>query len=183
MRISAISDVHVKEENDQAFDLLLKFLKHPLVRESNYVVLLGDIFDLMCGNHIEYLYEFEEIFSEIDRLANTGVKVLFFEGNHDLHLSKLLRRRIKNTNFEIHSKPKIIEAENKKYYFSHGDEHEVENKAYQRYKKIISSKPLEFVANYCVPYLLLKTIGEKASEKSRKRGSYTFDEVKVKKEF
>ena len=183
MRISAISDVHVKQKKDPAYELLLSFLKHPRVKESTHIALLGDIFDLMCGDHLEYLIEFEEIFNELELLASEGKKVIFFEGNHDLHLTKLFKRRFKNNSVEVHSKPLMLEIENKIYYLSHGDEHEVHNLAYQRYKKVISAKPLGFVANYLMPFLVLKTIGEKASAKSRKRGSYIFDEGKVRKEF
>ena len=54
MKIVAISDVHVKTPHDDADHVLCNFLTNPTVTTSDYVLLLGDIFDLMCGPHKEY---------------------------------------------------------------------------------------------------------------------------------
>ena len=89
MKIVAISDVHVKTPHDDADRVLCNFLTNPTVTTSDYVLLLGDIFDLMCGPHKEYLEKFGHIFDLIDNLIKKGKKVLFFEGNHDVHLAKL----------------------------------------------------------------------------------------------
>lgn len=183
MKISAISDVHVKKPHDPAFELLISFLTHPLVKKSDYVMLLGDIFDLMCGPHGEYLALYEELFSKMDDLYQSGVKLYFFEGNHDIHLEKLFKKRWPRAEIGSHMDPVVLELSGKKYYFSHGDEHEVQNSKYQKYKSFIASKPLKFVANFILPYKVLTFVGERASAKSRKRGSYTFDESKVRETF
>lgn len=183
MKISAISDVHVKTSDDSAADLLLKFMRHPLVQSSDYVFFLGDIFDLMSGPHPEYLKKFEILFQEMNKLAEKGIKVYFFEGNHDVHLEKLFQKIWKDKLITPLQDPLVLDLAGKTYYFSHGDEHEVSNISYQRYKKIILSKPLKFVANYLMPYKVLSYVGEKASQKSRKKGSYRFDENKVRAKF
>lgn len=183
MKIAAISDVHVKKAYDEADKLLCQFLGHPLVQSSDYVVLLGDIFDLMCGPHPEYLKEFQHIFDLMDQLQKKGIKVLFFEGNHDVHLEKLFARRWPDREVKLSQVPCILELEGKSYYFSHGDEHEVDNLPYQRYKSLIMSTPLKFVANKIMPYSLLNFLGERASKMSRKRGSKDYNEEKVKQRF
>jgi UDP-2,3-diacylglucosamine hydrolase len=183
MRISAISDVHVKNPFDAADNLLSDFMGHPLVLESDYIFLLGDIFDLMCGSHEEYLKIYKHLFDKMDKLMKAGKKLYFIEGNHDVHLEKLFSMYWKNGELIPSQKPLIEEINGKRYYFSHGDEHDVYNQAYHRYKKFILSPPLRLVANYLMPYMVLNFIGERASILSRKKGSRKFDEEKVKLKF
>lgn len=183
MKIVAISDVHVKVPHDDADHLLCHFLTNPIVTSSDYIILLGDIFDLMCGPHKAYLENFGHIFDLLDQLRLQGKKVLFFEGNHDVHLEKLFKLRWPNEELKVSQIPIIESIDNKTYYFSHGDEHEVENLAYQRYKSLILSQPLKFVANYLMPYSVLNYVGQNASKRSRKRGSKSYNEDLIKQNF
>jgi UDP-2,3-diacylglucosamine hydrolase len=183
MKVSAISDVHVKNPHDPADKLLCTFLKHPLVRSSNYVALLGDIFDLMCGPHDEYLEKFSHIFDLMHELSQTGVRVMFFEGNHDVHLEQLFKKRWPEPKIKLSQTALVEMIEGKTYYFSHGDEHEIDNLSYQKYKKIILSPPLKFVANHLMPYKLLHFLGERASKLSRKKGSREYVEDVVREKF
>lgn len=183
MRISAISDIHIKFPDDEADRLLHKFLTHPQVLKSHYVVLLGDIFDLMCGPHKEYLADFGHVFKALDDMIKSGIKVYFFEGNHDVHLSSLFQKIWPDGVMIPNQKPIIEKIDGQTYYFSHGDEHEVDNLAYQRYKRLILSPPLKFVANHLMPYTVLNYIGRRASVKSRKKGSKLFNENLVRERF
>jgi UDP-2,3-diacylglucosamine hydrolase len=183
MKIVAISDVHVKSPHDEADKLLLSFLEHPLVQQADYVLLLGDIFDLMVGPHQEYLELYPHLFSAVKKLQQSGKKVYFFEGNHDVHLEKLFRKLWKANEVHITQKPLIEVIDGKRYYFSHGDEHEVDNISYHRYIKFIRSAPLKFIANYLMPYAVLNYFGERASKLSRKKGSRQFDVDKVRNKF
>ncbi|HLW57521.1 MAG TPA: UDP-2,3-diacylglucosamine diphosphatase [Bacteriovoracaceae bacterium] len=183
MKIATISDVHIKESGDEAEALLLKFLKHPLVQQCDYVALLGDIFDLMCGPHSIYLQQFQAVFDAIDDLQKSGVKIIYIEGNHDVHLKKLFRKKWKKDEVILSQSHIVLSEDNCLYYLSHGDDHEVDNESYQKYKKIIFSAPLRFVANYLLPYRVLEFVGRKASQKSRKRGSQIFNEDLVRERF
>lgn len=183
MKVSAISDVHVKSPHDDADRLLCQFLTHPHVISSQYVVLLGDIFDLMCGPHPEYLKKFSHIFDLLDQLSNKDVQVLFFEGNHDVHLEGLFKKRWPQNTVKLSQSALVEEIDGMTYYFSHGDEHEVDNLRYQRYKSLILSFPLKFVANHLMPYKVLNYVGERASKMSRKRGSKEYIEETVRDRF
>jgi UDP-2,3-diacylglucosamine hydrolase len=183
MRITAISDVHIKQPHDAADSLLCRFLDHPLVQQSDYVVLLGDIFDLMCGPHQAYLSDYAHIFERLEKLMVAGKKVLFFEGNHDVHLQQLFNQDQREVTLQAAQYPVVETIAGKTYYFSHGDEHEVDNHSYQRYKKWILSPPLRFIANYVMPYWLLNFLGERASKVSRKKGSRVFNFERVKERF
>ena len=168
---------------DNAEALLLKFLQHPLVQQADYVALLGDIFDLMCGPHAIYLKQFERIFCALDQLIASGAKVIYIEGNHDLHLEKLFQKKWQEGQVQVSQGHITLNEGPTRYYLSHGDDHEVDNPSYQNYKKIIFSAPLRLVANFLLPYKLLEYVGRKASEKSRKQGSKKFDEDLVRNRF
>lgn len=183
MKIAAISDVHVKSPGDEADKLLLSFLSHPEVQDSDYVLLLGDIYDLMCGPHEEYLTLYSHHFQALSDLMAKGKKVFFFEGNHDVHLERLFRKKWKNDSIVITQNPVVEVIDGKKYYFSHGDEHEVDNLSYHRYIRFIRSKPLKFVADFIMPYAVLNFFGERASKMSRKKGSRKFDAEGVRARF
>lgn len=183
MKVVAISDVHVKAPHDDADRLLSDFLKHPIVASADYIVLLGDIFDLMCGPHRPYLHDYAHLFDLLEQHYRNGKKVLFFEGNHDIHLDKLFQFRWPEGQIRPMQVPLIETIEGKTYYFSHGDEHEVDNLKYQKYKNLITSAPLRFVANYIMPYWLLNFLGERASKMSRKRGAREYKEDLVKERF
>jgi UDP-2,3-diacylglucosamine hydrolase len=183
MKIAAISDVHVKSPNDEADKLLSSFFLHPEVQSSDYILLLGDIFDLMCGPHEEYLLLYKHHFDAMTELQKKGKKVFFFEGNHDLHLEKLFKKIWKNQEVIVSQLPIFCEIAGKSYYFSHGDEHEIDNISYHRYINIIRSRPLKFIADYIMPFKVLNFFGERASKMSRKKGSKRFDAEGVRRRF
>ncbi len=183
MKIAAISDVHVKFPQDEADKFLQSFLNHPDVEDADYVLLLGDIYDLMCGPHDEYLQIFSHHFKKLDELQKQGKKIYFFEGNHDVHLEKLFKKIWKEDQIVLSQKPISKLIDGKKYYFSHGDEHEVDNHSYHKYMRLIRSMPLKFVADYLMPYFLLNFLGVRASKMSRKKGSKLFDAEAVRTKF
>ncbi len=183
MKLSAISDVHVKNPHDDADKLLMEFLNHPEVNQSDYILLLGDIFDLMVGPHEVYLKLYHHLFAKMTELQKSGKKIFFFEGNHDVHLERLFKKIWKNGEVFIGQDPLVENIDGKSYYFSHGDEHEYDNHSYHRYIKFIRSRPLKFVADYIMPYRVIKFAGEKASQLSRKKGSKKYDAEKVRTKF
>lgn len=185
LSIVVISDVHIKDEGDKAFQVFHKFMNHEVVKSADRIVLLGDIFDLMAGDHWQYFRRYERTFSMIQDALERGQEIQYYEGNHDVHLSKLFDNFLKNK--KLNSRlmkiiPKFYRENRweKAYYYAHGDEIEVGNEGYKKYKNFISSRPLKFLANYLMPYKVLTKIGEAQSEKSRKRSNnYNEDKTKV----
>lgn len=176
MKFSAISDVHVKVSGDQAEALLLSFLRNPDVRSSDVIFLLGDIFDLMIGPHSQYFARYQNYFDELKSLLASGVKICYVEGNHDFHIRNLYKKffavhkELDHKLFSMAPHFEFIDAE-KKMYFCHGDNIELNNPSYRVFKAIVTSPPLRYYANNLMPHFLIKSVGEYSAEKSRKRNN------------
>ena len=192
MKFSIISDVHVKKPGDSAEELLLRFLSTKDVESSDVIFLLGDIFDLMIGPHSQYLLRFQLFFDKIEKLLNKGVKICYVEGNHDFHIKKLyqaffkLHAHLDNSNFKM--APFFEFQDNgKKIYLAHGDDIELGNPEYRAFKSLVTSRPVEIFANYLMPHLFIKSLGEFSSEQSRKRNNKRYssdsDLTPVKEKF
>ena len=179
MKLSAISDIHVKSSGDQAEKILLSFLKNPDVQSSDIIFLLGDIFDLMIGPHSQYFTRFQNYFDEFKKLIKSGKKIFYVEGNHDFHISNLYKKYFEvnkdldSNLFSMASYFEINDAD-KKIYLCHGDDIELNNSTYKAYKKLVTSPPLTYYANNLMPHFLIKSFGEYSAEKSRKRNNLRY---------
>jgi len=76
-----VSDVHMRHPNDERTKLFSKFLSELPVCDT--LVLLGDIFDFINARQHFYYDFWSSVFTELSRLRNKGIKVIFIEGNHD----------------------------------------------------------------------------------------------------
>ncbi|MFZ8932412.1 MAG: UDP-2,3-diacylglucosamine diphosphatase [Bacteriovoracaceae bacterium] len=175
MTIAVISDTHIKVPGDEAYQVMESFLLSDNVVNSNVVVFLGDIFDLMVGSHQYYLEKFEAFFLKLEALLNQGKEVHFFEGNHDFHLKKLMSERFKDKSFFYHQNSFILKKWGKTFYFSHGDDLDWDNRAYKLTKFILRNRLFnKFVDK--VPGTIVHYLGAKWSSHSRKKNkSYFLD--------
>lgn len=177
--ISSISDVHIKKRGDDREQLLLSFFSHDKVKISRYVFLLGDIFDLMVGDHKEYLEQFSHVFEGIVKLCQQGKRVYFFEGNHDFLLAQLFNYfSVKNrlgSNFFFSPSDIQMTIDGREFYWCHGDNIEIENPKYKIYKRLINNNVTNFLANNVVPYRVIKQLGDFASAKSRLKNQKKYD--------
>ena len=177
--ISSISDIHIKKSGDDRSKLLLNFLKHEKVVNSKYIFLLGDIFDLMIGNHHEYLFEFSEIFEEIVKLCNRGKRVYYFEGNHDFLLSEFFNyfssKNQLGSNFFYSPTDIQLTINGREFYCCHGDNIEIDNPKYKIYKKLINNNFTHYLSNNIVPYQVIQMIGHYASARSRKKNQQKYN--------
>ncbi len=180
MIITSISDVHVKESSDTNFSLLKKFFEHESVKASNFIILNGDIFDILIGGKTQYLKKYNEFFHLIRSAIERGTKVVYIEGNHDFHIERLIRKSIKKLKLDksmfVHVKTFYdISVDNKVVRFTHGDDVEIENEKYRKYKRTINNKIMKFLGDYIVPFHLIEWIGHRASSKSRNNNLHKYE--------
>jgi len=192
MSFVTISDVHIKNSNDNPTALFLKFLNHEKTQVADEIFLLGDIFDLLVGDYLEYERQNAEVFKKLRLLLETNKKVFQFEGNHDFHFEGLINKLMKRWNvssdsWRYHNQPIVLERYSKRILFAHGDEIELGNPSYKIYRSFIRSSPIRFLAKGLIPFSFVKWIGDGASQKSRERNLKAYDnlsgQVEIKERF
>lgn len=178
MKINIISDVHIKDQADEQALLLLKFLDQCQSPEVEEIILLGDIFDLLVGNHKANADRYGVIFNRIKKLASLGKIIWYFEGNHDLHLTKFFKNvfhEFWDKEFKLVKNYIKVERFSKKLYITHGDYLTDHEPGYQRYRRFASWKANEFIFENMIDFSLIEKVGNFFSKRSKKGGKKTFN--------
>ena len=172
--ISIISDIHIKRCHDGPYMLLISFFNHPIVKSSDAIYLLGDIFDLMIGRHRGYWESYKDYFYFLGEFLKEGKEIHYFEGNHDLHIESNYRdyfhhHQISDDGFIYHDRPLVKEIWGKTFFFAHGDEIQIGNRGYKIYKSILCNPVTKFFLENIIGHGILQYSGELASKLSGKR--------------
>jgi len=111
-------------------------------RDASALYLLGDIFD--------YWYEYKKVvprgfvrtLGKLAELADRGIDVHFFTGNHDVWMFDYFPTEI---GVNVHTGPLITEIDGKKFYLDHGDGIGPGDFGYKLLKKTFHSKILQWL--------------------------------------
>lgn len=168
MRAWFLSDLHLKDINERNSIILLRFLRSLLQDpETTHLFLLGDIFDLWIGDSDVFQSKFQAIVDTLAILKSKGVEVVYFEGNHDIHVKAFWEERL---SIPVYVEHKILELGPYLVRMEHGDFINPDDHAYMKYRNFIRKPTLEKIA-YFVPGKVWDEIGSLASSFSRKRSS------------
>lgn len=144
-KIYFISDVHLgapalknNREREIHFARWLDYIRSDV--EELY--LLGDIFDFWFEYRKVVPRGFTRILGRLADMADAGIPIHFFAGNHDLWVFDYLPMEI---GLEMHPNELITEIRGKKFYLTHGDGLDPDDKGYLILKKIFSSKILQWI--------------------------------------
>lgn len=162
-----VSDLHLEDPNERNGVLFLSFLRS-LQRKGflpTHLFLLGDIFDLWVGNHEFYHEKFREIVNEIIELKRSGVEVVYFEGNHDLHLKDFWTAQY---GIPVYTEPKYFDLEGLTLRCEHGDFINTQDRAYLKLREILRTPRMESLFQ-TVPASVMSKVGEVASSLSREK--------------
>jgi UDP-2,3-diacylglucosamine hydrolase len=118
-------------------------------KSAKEIYLLGDIFDIWY----EYKYAvpkgFVRIFGKLAELSDSGIKIHFFAGNHDMWLTGYFQEEL---GIEVHHKHEFRDILGTQFYLGHG--HGL-GKADAKYAKVLKyifgGKVLRFVYDWLHP--------------------------------
>lgn len=112
-----ISDVHLGASTCRA-DYLLEFLR---ASESDYLYLVGDIFDLWSMRRsVHWHAEHSAVIQTIVQKARNGTRVIYIPGNHDEAARDLVGSDIHGV--EVLARADHVTMDGRRLLVSHGDE-------------------------------------------------------------
>lgn len=165
-----VSDIHIKDESEPSARAFISFARDLLERRQigaagapTHLFLVGDIFDLWVGGHEYFRNRFESIVDVLRSLVRAGVKVHYFEGNHDLHLHDFWQTEI---GVEVHEDEEYFELGRYAVRVEHGDRINPDDRGYLFLRWLLRTAPMKNLA--CgLPSKIVAAIGARASRASR----------------
>ena len=144
-KIYFISDVHLGApglKNNRERELLFAKWLDEIKDDVAELYLLGDIFDFWWDYKKVVPRGFTRILGRIADLADSGVDIHFFTGNHDLWAFDYLTEELGVT---VHHNEIVREIKGKKFFLAHGDGLDANDKGYLFLKKIFTNKTLQWM--------------------------------------
>lgn len=117
MNVIFIADAHLRNPADRNYRILLRFLKE-IPAGVDTLVIAGDFFEFWLGDSPEAFPHYKPALDALETVTRNGVKLLFFEGNHDFHLGAYFRKAF---NAEVFPEKAALVIDGKRFYICHGD--------------------------------------------------------------
>jgi UDP-2,3-diacylglucosamine hydrolase len=164
MRAYFLSDLHLKDPKEESSKALLSFLRQlQFGTDLTDLFLLGDIFDLWVSDLNYFINKWFELNRELVRLKIEGVKIHYFEGNHDIYLTDYFRDQL---GFQIYSGPIDLNWHGVNLHLEHGDEIDQTDKGYLLLRAFLRTKLIrKFICT--LPQGVAVWLGESTSQVSR----------------
>lgn len=135
-KIFFLSDFHLGAA-DAAISLerekrIVQFLDE-IKNESQAIFIVGDIFDFWYEYRKVVPRGFVRLLGKLAELADSGIEMYFFVGNHDMWMKDYFQREL---NIPVYFEPKEFNLNGKKFLIGHGDGLGPGDHGYKRLKKI-----------------------------------------------
>jgi len=117
MNVIFIADAHLRNPDDLNYRTMLRFLRE-IPAGVDMLVIAGDFFEFWLGDSPEAFPHYKPALDVLKTVTQNGVKLLFFEGNHDFHLGKYFRSAF---NAEVFAEKAEITIDGKRLFICHGD--------------------------------------------------------------
>ncbi len=131
--------------------------------DASELYLLGDVFDFWFEYGTVVPKGYVRLLGKLAELSDSGVKIHWFTGNHDMWIFGYLPKEIGVT---IYRKPVTREINGKKFYLGHGDGLGPGDRGYKFIKKVFASKVCQWLFARIHPNLGVR-IANYFSRKSR----------------
>lgn len=138
-KIYFLSDFHLGAPNYAASlereKLIVKFLDE-IKHEAAEIFLVGDMFDFWYEYRTVVPKGFVRLLGKLAELADAGVQLHFFVGNHDMWMKDYFQREL---NMPVYFEPKEFVRNGKTFLIGHGDGLGPGDHGYKRLKKVFRS--------------------------------------------
>lgn len=159
-----LSDIHIKTNQDLSYKKLNDFLENQWPMSPGNIYLLGDIFDLWVSNHQIFINTYQQLINNLKKIKEKGYQIIYFEGNHDLHLEKYWQEEL---GFEVQKDIAYYQVDQFQIRVEHGDLINQNDEAYLKLRKFLRTPIMTFLAHN-IPGKFWDLLGKKWSQQSRK---------------
>jgi UDP-2,3-diacylglucosamine hydrolase len=115
---------------------------------AHTIFLLGDLFDFWFEYKRAVPKGFVRVLGKLAELSDSGIKIHFFVGNHDLWMRDYFEREL---NIPVYHKPKEFSFNNKVFYIGHGDGLGSGDIGYKRMKKVFTNSVAKWFYRWLHP--------------------------------
>lgn len=144
-KIYFISDIHLGapalKDNAEREKLFAGWLTE-VSSDAGAIFLMGDIFDFWFEYKKVVPRGFTRVLGKIAEITDKGIPVHFFTGNHDIWVFDYLPQE---TGMIIHKENFETEISGKRFFLSHGDGLDDNDKGYHLLKKIFTNPVLQWL--------------------------------------
>ncbi len=138
-KIYFASDFHLgipdHEQSLQREKRIVRWLDQ-IKHDCETLFLLGDVFDFWFEYKEVVPRGYVRLLGKLAELSDSGIKIHYFTGNHDMWMSDYLTTEL---NLTLHKKPFVTTIAGKVFYLAHGDGLGPGDKGYKFLKKVFSN--------------------------------------------
>jgi UDP-2,3-diacylglucosamine hydrolase len=116
--------------------------------DAEHIFLLGDLFDFWFEYKKAVPKGFIRVLGKLAELTDSGIKIHFFVGNHDLWMNDYFKTELQ---IETYYKPTEFIFNNKTFLIGHGDGLGPGDKGYKRMKKVFTNSVSKWLYRWLHP--------------------------------
>lgn len=150
-KVYFLSDFHLGAPNDtesrKREDRLVRFLQDAR-KDAGVIFIVGDIFDFWFEYKTVVPKGFVRILGTLAQMADEGIQLHIFTGNHDLWMQDYLSKEL---NAKLYFEPQEFTIHNKQFMIGHGDGLGPGDNGYKRLKKIFTNPICQWLFRWLHP--------------------------------
>ena len=150
-KVYFLSDFHLGAPNDtesrKREDRLVRFLQNAR-KDAGIIFIVGDIFDFWFEYKTVVPKGFVRILGTLAQMADEGIQLHIFTGNHDLWMQDYLSNEL---NAKLYFEPQQFTIQNTQFLIGHGDGLGPGDKGYKRLKKIFTNPICQWLFRWLHP--------------------------------
>ncbi len=120
---------------------------------ADTIFLLGDLFDFWFEYKKAVPKGFVRVLGKLAELSDSGIKIHFFVGNHDLWMHDYFEKEL---HIPVYHKPKEFSFNNKTFFIGHGDGLGPGDIGYKRMKKVFTNSVSKWLYRWLHPDIGIK---------------------------
>lgn len=167
-KIYFLSDFHLgapNYENSLLREKKIVAFLNTIEHNAQEIFIVGDMFDFWYEYKNVVPKGFTRLLGKLAQLTDTGIKIHFFVGNHDMWMNGYFEQEL---NIPVYHQPQTFERFGKKIYVGHGDGLGPGDAGYKFLKKIFRNKFCNWLFGMAHPFIGIG-IANYFSRKSRQK--------------